>query len=205
MLSLLGGCLLDDQAATTERSAIPIDENLPPSISGIPGSSTIVGEMYTFTPVASDPNGDVLTFGIQNKPLWADFDSGTGSVTGVPNLGDEGIYSNISMTVSDGKASSSLPQFSVAVNQFATGSTTLSWTAPTQNTDGSPLTDLVAYKIYYGLSQGNYPNQVRIDNPGITTYFVDNLSPNTYYFVATSFNVAGIESDFSNMAVKTVN
>src|SRR5262245_40558670 len=25
-----------------------------------------------------------------------------------------------------------------------------SWTAPTQNTDGSPLTDLVSYRVYYG-------------------------------------------------------
>ena len=147
----------------------------------------------------------MVTFSIQNNPRWADFDSGTGTVSGVPNLGDEGSYANISITVSDGKDTSSLPQFSVAVNQFATGATTLSWTPPTQNEDGSSLLDLAGYKIYYGVSQGNYPNQIRIDNPGVTTYMVDNLSPNTYYFVSTSFNDAGVESDFSNVAVKSVN
>ena len=28
-----------------------------------------------------------------------------------------------------------------------------SWTAPTTNTDGSPLTDLASYRVYYGSSQ----------------------------------------------------
>ena len=204
---LLGGCfdLMSDKVDPTDSSVPPIDENSPPSISGTPGPSTKVSERYTFTPVASDPDGDALTFNIRNIPLWADFDSSTGTVSGVPNLGDEGTYSNITITVSDGKASSSLPQFSVAVNQFATGATTLSWTPPTQNEDGSSLIDLAGYKIYYGVSQGNYPHQIRIDNPGVTTYMVDNLSPNTYYFVSTSFNDAGVESDFSNVAVKSVN
>jgi len=80
----------------------------------------------------------------------------------------------------------------------------LTWTPPTKNTDGSQLTDLAAYKIYYGLSQGDYPNEIRIDNPGISTYVIDNLNPNTYYFVSTSINSAEVESDFSNVATKTI-
>ena len=84
------------------------------------------------------------------------------------------------------------------------GSATLSWTAPTQNTDGTPLTDLAAYKFYYGTAPGDYSDMVRVDNPGITTYIIDNLLPATYYFVATAINDAGIESLFSNEAIKTV-
>ena len=82
---------------------------------------------------------------------------------------------------------------------------TLSWTPPNQYEDGTPLNDLAAYKIYYGLSEGNYPNQIRIDNPGITTYVVDNLTANTYFFVSTSINSNDVESEFSNIAMKVVN
>jgi len=43
------------------------------------------------------------------------------------------------------------------------------------------------------------------NNPGITTYVVENLSPNTYIFASTSINASGVESDFSNVATKTIN
>jgi len=59
-----------------------------------------------------------------------------------------------------------------------------------QNTDGSPLTDLTGYKIYYGNESGNYQASIQIDNPGIAIYVVENLTPNTYYFVLTVINRA---------------
>ena len=90
------------------------------------------------------------------------------------------------------------------MSQTALGSLTLSWTPPTTNTDGTTLTDLSGYRIYYGNSQGNYPNQISIDTPGIASYVVENLVPDTYYFVATSLNSLGVESSYSNVAIKTV-
>ncbi len=197
---LLAGCSggMGDKETTTPT-------NNAPTISGNPPPAVKVGDNYAFTPTASDPDGDTLLFSIQNKPMWANFDTSTGTLSGVAVLGSEGTYANIQITVSDGSLSASMPQFSVDVTQVALGSATLSWTAPTQNIDGSPLTDLAAYKIYYGNSPGSYPNQIHIDNPGITTYVVENLVPNTYYFVATSINSMGVESEFSNVANKTVN
>ncbi|WP_405240811.1 putative Ig domain-containing protein [Lentisalinibacter orientalis] len=178
--------------------------NNPPTISGNPPSSVKVDETYSFQPNASDPDGDTITFTVQNKPSWADFNTSSGALSGTPRSGDEGTYGNIRITASDGSDTDSL-SFSVTVSQVATGSVTLSWTPPAENTDGSALTDLAGYKIYYGTSSGNYGNSVTIDNPGLTTYVVDNLSPNTYYFSATAFNSTGIESDFSGEAVKSVN
>ena len=86
----------------------------------------------------------------------------------------------------------------------SSGTVTLSWTPPTQNVDGSYLTDLAGYNIYYGLTEGQYSQRINIDNPGIATYVVTNLSPNTYYFVATSFNTSGVESPYSSVVVKVV-
>jgi hypothetical protein len=98
-----------------------------------------------------------------------------------------------------------MPSFAIEVTQVATASVTLSWTAPTQNEDGSALTDLAGFNIYYGKSSGSYSNTIRIDGSVTTTYVVENLSPDTYYFVATAFNESGIESRYSGEAVKTLN
>jgi hypothetical protein len=85
------------------------------------------------------------------------------------------------------------------------GSATLSWVSPTENTDDTPYTDPGGYKIYYGTSQGGpYPDQVIISDPNILTIDIDGLTEATYYFVATAYNVAGEESDFSNETSKVV-
>jgi hypothetical protein len=182
-----------------------VNTNTAPVISGSPVITATVGQAYLFTPSAADADNDVLTFNIANQPGWATFDSATGQLAGTPQQGDSAVYPNIVISVNDGEMMASLPAFSINVSQAATSSVTLNWTAPTQNEDGSPLIDLAAYKIYYGLSEGNYPNEIRVDNPGITTYVVDNLTPNTYFFVSTSINSNDIESAFSNVASKIVN
>ncbi len=84
------------------------------------------------------------------------------------------------------------------------GSATLSWQAPTLNENGTALTNLAGYKIYFGEASGNYPNTIEIDNPSVTTYVVDGLAAGTYYFVATAYNTDGVESAFSGEAVKVV-
>ncbi len=136
--------------------------------------------------------------------MWADYSGTTGALTGVPSPGDVGIYSNIAISVSDGALSNNLPQFAVNVLQNAGGSITLSWTAPTQNDDGSTPVDLDAYKFYYGTSTGVYANQILVENPGITTFVIENLDPATYYIVVTAINGTGGESVFSNAASKQI-
>ncbi len=206
-LTALAGCLSSggegDTGGITGQPAP--DENGAPTISGNPAAAVQLGETYSFTPTASDPDGDSLTFSIQNKPSWADFDTATGRISGTPTLGDVGLHSNIRVTVSDGQANASMAAFAIDVTQVGTVSTTLSWSAPSLNEDGSSLTDLAGYKIYYGTSSRNYTNQIRIDNPSVTTYVVENLSPATYYFAATAFNSAGEESRQSAEAVRTLN
>jgi len=181
-----------------------VASNSPPQIAGTPATSINEGQAYSFTPNASDPDGDTLTFSITNQPSWASFNTSTGGLQGTPGAADVGVYSNIVISVSDGQASDSLPAFDISVEAISLGSATLSWTAPTENEDGTTLTDLDGYKLYWGTTSGSYPNSVTIDNPTVTTYVVDNLSPGTYEFVATAFNTAGVESRFSGTATKIV-
>jgi hypothetical protein len=190
--------------AVTVTQTSPV--NNPPTIGGSPSTLVEEGSNYSFTPSASDPDGDALTFSITGKPAWASFNTSTGALTGVPSAADVGVYEGISISVTDGVDTASLAVFSIEVvaANSSTGSVTLSWTPPTENEDGSPLVDLSGYRIYWGTTSGNYPNSVTIDNSGITTYVIDSLATGTYEFVATSFNAAGIESAYSNPATKTV-
>jgi len=178
--------------------------NTAPEISGAPATSVNEGQQYSFTPSASDADGDPLTFSISNRPSWANFNTSTGRLQGTPGAADVGTYSNIVISVSDGQASDSLPAFGIAVQAISLGSASLSWTAPTENEDGTPLTDLAGYKLYWGTTPGNYPNSVTINNATVTTYLVENLSPGSYEFVAKSFNASGVESRFSGTATKII-
>lgn len=179
-------------------------ENRPPVISGTPASEVLAGEAYSFTPVASDPEDQPLVFSAANLPGWASFDASTGKLQGQPSAADAGVYENVRITVSDGTSSASLPAFSIAVVETANGSVTLSWTAPTQNVDGTALLDLAGFRIYYGSTQGQYDRSLDISNPGITTAVIDNLSLGTWYFAATATTLSGLESGLSAEVVRTV-
>ena len=202
----LAGCLSSskDDTPTVSDDPPPPVGNRAPTISGVPSSSVLMGEEYSFTASATDVDNDPLTFSVSGDPDWLDIDAGSGALTGTPLLGDVGTYPGIVVSVSDGSLSASLPQFTVTVVQNADGSVTLSWAAPTLNEDGTALTDLASYKIYYGTSSRIYTTQIPVDL-GTTTLVVDNLTPDTYYFAATAINSSDTESQFSAEDVRTLN
>jgi hypothetical protein len=179
--------------------------NRAPTISGTPLTSVNVLAAYSFQPSASDADGNTLTFSIQNRPAWATFSTSTGRLSGTPALTDVATFSNIIISVTDGTASVSLPAFSLAVLQVATGSATVSWTPPTTNTDGSALTDLASYRVTYGLAADALSQTATISNAGLSSYTVEGLSQGTWYFAVVAVNAAGVESDISNVASKTIN
>lgn len=183
-------------AATTSTSG----SNHAPTISGLPATSLTLGTGYNFTPAAVDVDGNALSFSISNKPSWATFNTLTGSLTGTPTAA--GTYANIVITVSDGQSAASLTAFSIVVNA-AGGSATLSWTAPTQNTDGSSLTDLAGYTIYYGTSDSNLSNSVSVS--ALTSYSISGLVVGqTYYFAIAAVNSAGQKGPLSSPVNKTI-
>ena len=94
------------------------------------------------------------------------------------------------------------PAFFSGVNN---GTALLSWLPPTENTDNSVLTDLAGYKIYYGTSPGIYSTPIIINNPGLSSFLVENLAISDWYFVMTAFNSSGIESSYSIEVSKTIN
>ena len=183
--------------ASLPSFSILVSENLPPVISGTPSGEVLAGQLYRFVPTATDPEGQPLLFRVANRPPWASFDSSSGRLRGTPDATDVGLYENIRISVSDGTSSTSTPAFSIAVVETSTGSVTLSWSAPTQNVDGTPLLDLAGYTIYYGPAERQYDHSIEIDNPGVTTAVIENLGLGTWYFAATATTASGMESEYS--------
>lgn len=178
--------------------------NLPPTILSTPTASVSAGQAYSFQPSASDPNGDSLTFAITNKPSWATFSTTTGRLTGTPTEADVGAYGNIVISVSDGTARTTLTAFGISVTQISTGTATISWLPPTENTDGTPLVDLGGYRIYYGTSASALTEVAEISNPGLTLYVVQNLSPATWYFALQAYRTNGSTSALSSIGSKAI-
>jgi hypothetical protein len=85
----------------------------------------------------------------------------------------------------------------------STGTATLTWSAPTENTNGSPLSDLAGYTIHYGTNEGALGQMINV--PATTTSFeVSNLAPGTYYFEVVAYASDGSQSAPSNIESKTI-
>ena len=199
---------VSDGTATASLPAFSINvtngTNRAPVISGTPARSVSVGSAYSFRPTASDPDGNTLTYSIANRPSWATFNTSTGQLSGTPSASQVGTYNNITIRVSDGRATASLAAFSISVVDVSNGGATLSWTPPTTNTDGSSLTNLAGYRISYGTSANALTQTVQVANAGITRYTISNLSPGTYYFSVRAYTSNGTESANSNVSSKVV-
>lgn len=178
--------------------------NRPPVISGSPPTAITAGQNYSFTPTASDSDGDALTFSVSNLPSWASFNTANGSITGTPTQTDVGLYQSISITVTDGTAPVSLPSFFIDVLSSAGSTLTLSWTPPTTSTDGSPLNDLLGYRIQWGNQSGMYQNVMQVNDQNAVSATVSGLTAGTYYFVVSAVDNSSNESANSNEAMAVV-
>jgi len=167
-----------------------------PTISGTPSTSDAAGHAYSFVPATTDTGGGTLSFSIKNMPVWASFNKGTGALTGTPSSAQVGVYSDIVISVSNGSASASLPAYSITVTSGSTnppGPVTLSWTPPTDNTNGTRLTDLAGYTIFYGNTPGSLTHTIQVANAKANSYEFTDLAAGTYYFTIAAYTTTGIQ------------
>ena len=82
---------------------------------------------------------------------------------------------------------------------------TVTWVAPTQNVDGSALTNLAGYHIHYGSQSGSYSSTIDVANAGLTTYVIQSLPAGTYYFAVSGYNSAGLDGDLSAEVQTSIN
>ena len=195
-----------------------------PVISGTPTTAVTAGQSYRFTPTAIDPAGKALTFSISNKPVWTTFSTTTGALSGTPTTTQTGSYPSVGISVTNGTTSATLAAFGITVAAPApvvtpppvvtapvvtpppttNGSATLSWTAPTVNTDGTPLTNLAGYQINYGSSATSMPRTLQGTDPTATSATITGLSSGTWYFEVVAINAVGLQSSTSGVVSKTL-
>jgi hypothetical protein len=212
----LAGCWGDGSSSGTDAGGStppPADNgtpppaaNSPPTISGRPATSATVGRTWSFQPSIADPDGDALRVTADNLPTWISLDSSTGAMQGTPQAGDVLTWSDIRVTVTDGIASASLPEFTIVVSSQSaqTGTATLSWSAPTERADGSPIGQLAGYEVLYGQISRNYDTVIEINNAGVTRYVIEGLGPGTWYFAVKAVTTDGLESAPSQEVSKTI-
>jgi hypothetical protein len=84
----------------------------------------------------------------------------------------------------------------------------LSWTPPTKNVDGSALTDIVSYRVYYGTTTSPCPGGVFLTIPppqgspgqAVSTKLTGLKVGELYHVAVTAVRKNGTESDCSAAA-----
>lgn len=125
----------------TSGSSTPT--NRAPVLSGAAATTATTGTAWAFQPTASDPDGDMLSFSVQGKPVWATFSTTSGRLSGTPSATDVGTSAAITIMASDGKTMTGLPPFSIRV---VAATTTPTNTPPTIS--GSPATNVLVGQPY---------------------------------------------------------
>ena len=212
---LTGGSLLCGAALALSFATV---SHASTSIYGTPATVVQASRYYGFQTWATDTDHRGVTYSITNKPSWATFDARYGHLYGVPTSANVGTYSNIVITASDGVSQASLPAFSITVNGTGSsggsgsgsgttatpGAATLNWLPPTENTNGTAITNLAGYTIVYGNSSIGYQS-VKVANPGLTSYVLENLAAGkTYYFSVYAYSSSGATSVGSKAVSKTI-
>ena len=207
----LAGCNQPSSTASAPPPSAPTVQPAaakaaPLTLSGAASGTVSTGQTYSFTPQVGNAGGNRVTFTIAHAPGWAKFNSATGTLSGAPGTQDVGAYANIVIAASDGSSSATLAPFNITVVESgtATGSADVSWTPPTTNTDGSTLTNLAGYRIYYGTSAGALTQSIDVSNIGVTDYVIGGLAQGTWYFAVAAYTSTGLESTLSNVATKTI-
>jgi hypothetical protein len=179
----------------TAAQSTPPPTQAPPIISGTPPASAAVGQVYSFTPSASDPSGGTLSFLIVNRPAWASFNTTTGEFSGKPTAQNVGSFANIAISVSNGTSTASLPAFTVTVSVLPGDA------KPTIN--GVPTTAVNAGSTYSFTPTASDPNGLAL------TFSVQN-QPSWASFNTTTGQLAGTPAaadvgSFANVVISVSN
>ena len=180
--------------------------NQAPAILGRADETARVGERYEWQPVASDADGDRLTFSAANLPPWASVDTSSGRISGTPGVQDVGTHESITISVADtAKHVTTTQPFAITVvGNVVNGTAALRWEAPLSKVNGSPLNDLAGYRILYGRRSDDLDKSVFIGDASMTSYEFNSLGEGLWYFAVVAVSAGGLEGPPTTIASKSI-
>lgn len=174
-------------------------------VSGVPPETAVVGEPYEFVPTVANAILPDLQFAYINRPSWSESYRRSGAIMGTPS--EPGVFSDIQIEAWDGVHFGISAPFTITVvapGSRSSGSVTLRWVRPTENIDGSALTNLAGYLIRYGTSAAALNARVRVESADSTTAEIENLSPGKWYFEVAGITDANLQGRFSAIVEDTL-
>lgn len=173
----------------------------------LPSDMTVKsGNIVELLPEINDTNSLIVTYQwiqTSGSPVPITTDNEPSLVFTAPE--NDNLAFDIIATDSEGNAYTDTINITVLPADELLNSATLSWNPPLYNTDGSELTNLAGYKIYYGQTETKLDMVILVNDPNLTSYNIDNLSSGTtYFFYITAFNSAGNESEKTDTVTLTL-
>ena len=199
---LLGGCGGEDSGRYANLSSVAGSL----TSGAVVGQQAVVGQYWSYQPSIASPDGASVTVTASNLPDWITLNQSTGLLEGTPGEGDVRTWTNIQLTVTNGQQATQLSALSVTVvaQGAAMGTATVTWSAPTQRVDGSPIGELAGYRVLYGKSSRDYNNAVELNTTGINRYVLEGLGAGTWYFAVQAITRDGLTSAPSREVSKTI-
>ncbi len=200
-MSLFIAATIVGVAAGTQAAAEPSNAI---GIYGTPLPVVWAGDRYEFRPFVWKASASAFRVGAINLPRWARL-AADGTLSGTPAVADSGVYSNISIVVSDESGYAIFGPFQVNVkNPNTARRLTVAWQAPFENEDGSPLTDLTGYRVLVAPAGQPFAERARITDPASRSVVVDRLEPGMYFVQVIAINRSGLESRPTSMVWTTL-
>jgi hypothetical protein len=175
------------------------------TVEDVPVSAAPVVSLQASPTTVTSGGTATLTWSSENATVCTASGAWTGNenVSGSETTGPLTTSSTYTLTCS-GAGGSTVQSATVTVTAAANnGTATLSWTPPTEDTDGGTLTPLSGYTVFYGTSPSSLTQSVFASGADITSYTVTGLSKGTWYFAVAANALDGTQSSMSNVASKT--
>lgn len=153
---------------------------------------------FTASPTSVQQGGSaVLTWSASNAYACHGYGPWDGSEPVKGNSNTNGLTATTTFVLtcfnSSGAKASAKATVTVA-NPGVSGTATLSWNAPTSNTNGTPVTPLQGYTIYYGNSEGSMTHSLAVSGAATTGAEISGLGSGTWYFEVAADAADGTQS-----------
>jgi hypothetical protein len=195
--------LASDRSSTVATAPLEIAVGAPTIELLSSNFATLPNSYFTVLAVAHHAPGKTLRVWVDNAPAWASFWSQHDSsadymlLYGTPTVQDVGVYPEVRFVAAD-SSTTAVRTLEIAVAVGSGSRFTLSWLQPTENEDGSALSDLAGYRLHiWAAQQGTAASQVIPLRSSLTQLQLEQMRSGLWKFAMTAYDSAGAESRLS--------